>query len=166
MSWSKFRYEQSKKKKGTSKGKAKDLKEMRFSPFTGEADIAHKLKKIRGFLEKKHAVKLTIRVRGRVQYETTKNQLDHIISFLKDEYEMESHPRREGRNLSITVFPKKAKKPTTQIEESNNEQSNKETTVEPKEKIEDRKVIKKTTTKKKVTAKRKTKKEVKKKKSM
>jgi len=105
MSWSKFKYELSKKRKGSSKGKAKAMKEMRFSPYIDDGDIEHKLKKVNEFLEDKHPVKLTIRVKGRVQYEVVSNQLKKILDLLEGKYETDQRPKREGRNLSIIIFP-------------------------------------------------------------
>lgn len=108
MSWSKFKYDLSKKRKVSSKGKSKELKEMWFSPYIGDGDIKHKLKKVKEFLGKKHPVKITIRVRGRVQKEAVTAQLDKITSLLDSEYETGGRPRQEGRNLALIIFPKKS----------------------------------------------------------
>ncbi|MFC1780431.1 translation initiation factor IF-3 [Patescibacteria group bacterium] len=108
LSWSKFKYELSKRQKGSSKGKAKEMKEMRFTPFTSGGDIDHKLKRVREFLSKKHPVKLTIRVKGRVLFDAVKAQLDKILKLLKGECELEGGPRKEGRNLSILILPSKS----------------------------------------------------------
>jgi len=107
MSWSKYRYELSKKQKSSSKGRAKEQKEMRFSPFIDKGDIEHKLKKVREFLKKKHPVKITIRVKGRVQRDVITKQLDMIIGMLDDEYETNERPHFEGRNYALLIFPKK-----------------------------------------------------------
>lgn len=123
MSWSKFKYELSKKSKGSSKGKAKERKEMRFSPYIGESDIEHKLKKVREFLAKKHPVKLTIRVRGRVTKEVVDEQMQDVLKRLEGEFETEEKPRREGRNLAINIFP--AKKSTKKTEDSEKTDSSK-----------------------------------------
>lgn len=107
MSWSKFKYNLSKKKRGSSKGKAKDVKEMRFSPYISMGDIEHKKRKVEEFLAKKHPVKLTIFVKGRVDYNVVRTQLDKILAILEGKYETDQFPRKEGRNLSILVFPPK-----------------------------------------------------------
>lgn len=107
ISWSKFRYDLSKKKKATIKRKSIELKEMRFSPFTDEGDKAHKLKRVTEFLSKKHPVKLTVRVKGRVHKEMVTSQLDSILEQLKGKYETDQTPVFQGRNLTITVFPTK-----------------------------------------------------------
>jgi len=107
MSWSKFKYNLSKKSRGSSKGKAKDVKEMRFSPYISMGDIEHKKRKVEEFLTKKHPVKLTIFVKGRVDYSVVRSQLDKILDILKGKFETDQFPRKEGRNLSILVFPLK-----------------------------------------------------------
>lgn len=107
MSWSKFKYELSKKSKGSSKGKAKEQKEMWFSPYIDEGDIQHKVKKVKEFLQKKHPVKITIRVKGRVSREVIQEQLDNILNHLEGTFETDETPRREGRNLAIRILPKK-----------------------------------------------------------
>lgn len=110
MSWSKFKYNLSKKRKGSDKGKSKDLKEMWFSPYISDGDTDHKLKKVREFLKKKHPVKLTIRVKGRVQKEVVTSQLEKVLKLMEGEFESEGRPRREGKNLSMIIFPKKSAK--------------------------------------------------------
>jgi translation initiation factor IF-3 len=110
ISWSKFKYDLSKKKRSSSKGKSKEMKEMWFSPYIGKGDIDHKLKKVREFLKDKHPVKMTIRVKGRVHDEVVYDQLGKILKLIKGEYITESNPRREGRNLSIIILPPKSTK--------------------------------------------------------
>lgn len=107
MSWSKFKYNLSKKKRSSSKGKAKDVKEMRFSPYISSGDIEHKKRKVEEFLADKHPVKLTIFVKGRVDYRVVREQLENILKILEGSYETDQSPRKEGRNLSILIFPPK-----------------------------------------------------------
>ena len=107
MSWSKFKYNLSKKRKGSPKGKSKDMKEMRFTPYIGKGDIEHKRKKVEEFLEERHPVKITIFVRGRVNRDVVYGQMDTISALFKDNWETEEKPRKEGRNLSLIIFPKK-----------------------------------------------------------
>lgn len=104
MSWSKFKYRLSKKRKTSSKGKSK---EMRFSPYISSGDIEHKLKRVTEFLGKKYPVKLTVFVRKRVQNEVVYSLLEKILKLLEGKYETEEKPKREGKNLAINIFPKK-----------------------------------------------------------
>ena len=110
MSWAKFKYELTKKAKSSSKGKSPSLKEMRFSPFTGEGDIFHKLKKVEEFLKEKHPVRLTIMVRGRVPRENIDAQLKHVLEKLSGKYETDQYPKFQGRNLTLLIYPAKAAK--------------------------------------------------------
>ncbi len=107
MSWSKFKYELSKKQKGSSKGKAKDEKEMWFSPYIDEGDIKHKIKKVKEFLKDGHPVKITIRVKGRVPQDVIKSQLRNILGYIKGEYDKDGRTRFEGRNVAVRIVPKK-----------------------------------------------------------
>ncbi len=108
MSWSKFKYELSKKRKSSSKGKSKDMKEMRFTPYISDGDIDHKLKRVEDFLTKKHPVKLTIIVRGRIQEQVVRSLLDKILKLLEGKYETDESPHHEGRNLAILIYPAKS----------------------------------------------------------
>ncbi len=88
---------------------------MWFSPYIGEGDLDHKLKRVREFLGKKHPVKLTVRVKGRVTKDVTRVQLEKVIEKLSGDFDLNESPRWEGRNYSVTVYPKKsAKKKDTQ----------------------------------------------------
>lgn len=63
---SKYKYQLKKKTADTrKKGKVQDLKELRFTPFMGDADFEVRNRKVREFLEKGHKVKLTLQFRGR-----------------------------------------------------------------------------------------------------
>lgn len=81
---------------------------MWFSPYISKGDLDHKLKKVTEFLEKKHPVKLTIRVRGRVTNEVVSSQMDKILALIKDKYESKGYPKKEGRNFAVTVYPLKS----------------------------------------------------------
>lgn len=110
LSWSKFKYQQEKRKKD-NKGKSVEQKEIWFNTFIGEGDLAHKLKQITDFLQKKHSVKITIKARGRVTYLQEKDLLDRIIGSLKDSIEeIAEAPKHEGRHISLVVRPIKNKK--------------------------------------------------------
>jgi translation initiation factor IF-3 len=107
MSWSKFKYDLSKRKKKSSRGKAKELKEMWFTPYISVGDREHKLSRVIEFLSKKHPVKITVRVKGRVQREVVTEQLNTIIKLLQGKFETSAQIKFEGRNLSTTLFPTK-----------------------------------------------------------
>lgn len=106
MSWSKFKYDQSKKKK-ESKSKNIEQKEMWFKVFIEKGDLDHKLKRVKEFLAKKHPVKLTIRSKGRVSRENMLGLMDRIIEGLKEDAMYDSPPKYEGRNFAVIVKPVK-----------------------------------------------------------
>lgn len=109
-SWSKFKYQQEKKKKD-NKGKSAEQKEIWFNIFIGQGDLEHKITLVKEFLDKKHPVKLTIRAKGRITYLQEKQLLDKIIGMLEGEIEeVAETPKQEGRNMTLIVRPIKNKK--------------------------------------------------------
>ncbi len=116
ISWSKFKYIQTKKKK-ESKQKATEQKEMWFKAFIGEGDLKHKLKKVKEFIDKKHKVKLTVRGKGRVKRDHLKNLLEDILLKVEEYAEAEGTVKNQGRNLSIIIKPRKTKLTNSENEE-------------------------------------------------
>lgn len=105
LSWSKFKYQQEKKRK-ENKGKSIEMKEMWFKSFIADGDLNHKLKKVDDFLSKKHPVKITIKAKGRVSRDQLEKLLDKILTQLGDKIEYDQRPKYTGRDLSIIVRPK------------------------------------------------------------
>jgi len=102
MSWSKFKYEQEKKRK-ESKRKSIEQKEMWFKVFIDKGDLEHKLKVVREFLSKKHPVKLTIKSKGRINKEQMTNLMTNILNELSDIIKYDDIPRFEGKNYIVVV---------------------------------------------------------------
>jgi translation initiation factor IF-3 len=109
ISWSKFKYEYSKKQRGT-KQHSSQLKEMWFKPLTDVGDLDHKTKKIREFLVEKHKVKLlvkpsrsTYRLDRRIYFDL----LNRIIAGLTEDADVEIAPKLEGKNVYAIIKPKK-----------------------------------------------------------
>ena len=116
-SWSKFKYQQEKKKKD-SKARPVEQKGMWFKTFIGEGDFNHKIDRVKEFLAKKHPVKITVKGRNRVTREMLKELLDKVVLALGDSImEVTELPKQEGRNLMLIVRPNKIKK----INEKNDE---------------------------------------------
>jgi translation initiation factor IF-3 len=106
MSFSKFKYEQSKKERDANqKSKHKEMKEMRFKPFIGLGDFTHKINQIRQFLEEQHGVKIVIRSIGRSTRQHEQELIDRIIASISDIGGVESTPRREGRSTICQIRP-------------------------------------------------------------
>ena len=109
ISWSKFKYEYSKKQKG-QKQHSSQMKEMWFKPLTDVGDLNHKMKKVQGFLADKHKVKLTIksnRKTARLDKSHYFDLLTKILNDLQEEADVETPPKLEGRNVYAIIKPKK-----------------------------------------------------------
>lgn len=110
QSWSKFKFEQSKKEKAAKKkNKSKEIKEMWFQPLIGQNDKDHKIKRIREFLEEKHGVKLVIKMQGRVSPERGFALMQDILTSLADVSSVDGEVRREGRQIHAMIRPSKNK---------------------------------------------------------
>jgi translation initiation factor IF-3 len=121
-SWSKFKYQQEKKKKD-NKGKSLEQKEIWFNCFIGKGDLDHKLAKLINFLTKKHPVKITIKAKGRAGYLQEKDLLDKILVIINEHIEeVIDRPKQEGRSLVLIVRPIKNKK-LTNIENNNEDET-------------------------------------------
>ncbi len=81
---------------------------MRFGLKIGSGDLEIKLRKIRGFLEDGHKVRIQIFYRGRenAHKELGYDMIDRIVTLLGDEVVVEQKPQMAGRNLSIVVRSK------------------------------------------------------------
>lgn len=120
MSFSKYKYQQTKKKKDAKKNKASEQKEMWFKVHIEEGDLDHKLKKVSEFLDKKHPVKIQIRPVGRTPKELMEDLIKRILLKLEGKFEAdETRPKKEGRNLSVILRPKKQIKTEKTTKETN-----------------------------------------------
>lgn len=104
----KFKYEEEKKQKAQKKKtKTSGLKEIRFSPFIGEADYNTRLIRIKEFLEDKNKVKVVVKFKGRQMgskqfgYKLFKRLLDH----LGDRVGVDMSPKFLGRHLIMIISP-------------------------------------------------------------
>jgi len=104
----KFRYQEEKKTKEVQKkSKAAELKEIRFSPFIGEADYLTRLKRVKEFLEGGDKVKLVVVFKGRQMgskgfgYDLFKK----ITGELGDKIVVDMEPKFIGRHLAMIVSP-------------------------------------------------------------
>lgn len=104
----KFKYEEEKKQKAQKKKtKTSELKEIRFSPFIGEADYNTRLIRIEEFLDDKNKVKVVVKFKGRQMgskqfgYKLFKRLLDH----LGDRVGVDMNPKFLGRHLIMIISP-------------------------------------------------------------
>lgn len=122
----KFRYEESKKERGSRKSAEGSLKELWLSPRIAEHDLNVRLDRTREFLNEGHKVKLTVKFKGRemAHQELGHKILQKALELLGDKAAVEGEPKFEGRRLSMIVTKIKGGKKNEQDEnqEINNEE--------------------------------------------
>lgn len=102
----KFRYEESKKERGSKKGSGEGgLKELWLSPRIADHDLQVRLNRTEEFLKEGYKVKLTVKFKGR---EMTHPELGHqvlqeALNLLGDKAAVERESKFEGRKLSMIV---------------------------------------------------------------
>ena len=110
IDYNKYRYEQQRKKREAKKHqKTVSLKEIRLSPKIDIGDFNTKLKNGRKFLDNGDKLKISIRFRGREMAYTNKGR-QVMLDFAKqveDIASVESRPVQDGRNMFMTLTPKK-----------------------------------------------------------
>jgi len=110
IDFKKFKYLEAKKEKEEKRGiRGGELKEIRFSPFIAQNDLETRVKRIKEFLKENNKVRVVIRFSGR---EITKKEfgykvLDKIMENLSELAEKDSEPKFMGKNLFLTLSPKK-----------------------------------------------------------
>jgi len=110
MDYGKFKYEKEKKAKlSRKKQKGSELKELTMRPKIDVHDYQVKLRNAIRFLEDGNRVKFTVRFRGREMAFKEKGVelLQRIIDDLKEISKQEHDIKEEGRNISVTLAPKK-----------------------------------------------------------
>lgn len=113
ISFSKFKYQESKKDKQQRKGdKGGELKELQFSPFIGEADLETRIKKAQGYLTDGNKVKISIKFQGRqiTKVEFGHQLVDKIKVSLAEYAQAEGEPKLLGKRLFLTLTPNKKSK--------------------------------------------------------
>ena len=115
MDYSKYIYDKKKKQK---KHKAREMKELRFSPVIEQHDIDVRVSRAKKFLKKGHNVKLTIFRKGRQTLEQAKEIMAKLLTIFADYSTIEPEPKVEGRKLYITI---KADGKTKDKKDSNKE---------------------------------------------
>ena len=113
MDYNKYKYEQQRKQREARKNQTTtQLKEIRLSPKIDIGDFNTKLKNGRKFLEKGDKLKISIRFRGREMAYTNKGRevMQRFATECDDIATIESRPKQDGRNMYMTLAPKKDKK--------------------------------------------------------
>jgi translation initiation factor IF-3 len=109
VDWGKYNYQRTKQaQKNRQKAKAADLKQMRVGLKIGEHDLDVKLRKVNGFLEAGHKVRITVIYRGReLAHKELGYQLaEKIQGLLGEDVVTDQAPQFAGRMLSFVVRKK------------------------------------------------------------
>lgn len=105
---SKHKYQLKKKTADTrKKSKTAELKELRFTPFMGEADFEARNRKVRDFLEKGNKVKLTLTFKGRqiVRKDLGFEVIERIFSSNADLGKISIAPKLIGKKILAQMDP-------------------------------------------------------------
>ena len=103
MDYSKYIYEQKKKLRKNKAGRAKELKEFRFSVVIDKYDMDTRIRRALEFLEKGHPVKITVTRKGRQPYQQMKEVFSQILTNFSEYSSIESEPKSESNSISITL---------------------------------------------------------------
>jgi translation initiation factor IF-3 len=111
INYGKYLYQLSKRQHEARKHqRSSGLKEVKFSPRTGEHDIEVKRNQMLRFLQEGSKVKATVEFRGRemAHRDLGWKLLERLIKDIGETGQVETRPKQEGRNLSAILAPKKA----------------------------------------------------------
>lgn len=115
----KFRYEESKKERGSKKGSGEGgLKELWLSPRIADHDLQVRLNRTEEFLKEGYKVKLTVKFKGRemAHPELGHQVLQEALNLLGDKAAVDRESKFEGRKLSMIVGRSKGGKKDGQNE--------------------------------------------------
>lgn len=106
VDWGKYNYQKTKQLQKQKRGaKNPEMKQMRFGLKIGDHDLDVKLKKVTGFLEAGHKVKITIFYRGRenAHKDMGFKLADRVIQLLGESITVDQQPQLAGKQLSFTI---------------------------------------------------------------
>jgi len=106
VDWGKFNYQRTKQQQKNRKAaKAAELKQMRFGLKISDHDLGVKLKKVTGFLNDGHKVKIVIFYRGRemAHKDIGFKLAERVIADYGDDIVVEQAPQLAGKQLSFVL---------------------------------------------------------------
>lgn len=106
VDWGKFNYQRTKQlQKNKRNVKVVEIKQMRFGLKIGENDLAVKLRKVTGFLEAGHKVKIGVWYKGRemAHQELGYKLAGKVIDMFGEAIVVEQPPSLAGRQLSFVI---------------------------------------------------------------
>lgn len=106
VNWGKYNYQKTKQaQKNRKTAKSLEMKQMRFGLKIGDHDLAVKMKKVVGFLETGHKVKITLFFRGRelAHKDIGFKLAERVISDFGDTIAVDQQPQLTGKQLSFVI---------------------------------------------------------------
>ncbi len=106
VDWGKYNYQRTKQlQKNKRNAKSFDVKQMRFGLKIGDHDLSVKTRKIVGFLEAGHKVKITIFYRGRemAHKDLGFKLAEKVIEGFGDQISVDQQPQLNGKQLSFVI---------------------------------------------------------------
>lgn len=106
IDWGKYNYQKTKQQQKNRKtAKSAEMKQMRFGLKIGDHDLVVKMKKVSGFLENGHKVKITLFFRGRemAHKDIGFALADRVIADFGDAIVVDQKPQLTGKQLSFVI---------------------------------------------------------------
>ncbi len=106
VDWGKYNYQKTKQQQANRRNtKVLDMKQMRFGLKIGGHDLEVKMKKVIGFLEAGHKVKITLVFRGRelAHKDIGFKLADRVIADFGDSIAVDQQPALNGKQLSFVI---------------------------------------------------------------
>lgn len=106
VDWGKYNYQKTKQlSKSRANAKALEVKQMRFGLKIGDNDLAVKTRKVTGFLDAGHKVKLTVFFRGRenAHKELGFKLAERVIDGFGENIVVDQQPQLSGKQLSFVI---------------------------------------------------------------
>ena len=108
LDYSKFLYEERKKKKGGT-GKKTEVKEFRMTPTTGQGDVDRFVRRSIGFINDGHRIKISVKMRGREALfpEVAEQKIKDFTKGVSEVAKIEGSIKKAGRTLVATFISNK-----------------------------------------------------------
>lgn len=122
VDWGKYNYQKTKQaQKNRRSTKASELKQMRFGMKISDHDLGVKLRKVTGFLDAGHKVKITIFYRGRemAHKDLGFKLAERVIEGFGETIAVEQKPQLAGKQLSFVIRGTAIKTPPKKTETNN-----------------------------------------------
>lgn len=106
VDWGKYNYQKTKQaQKNRQHTKVLDMKQMRFGLKIGDHDLGVKMKKVSGFLQVGHKVKITLFFRGRelAHKDIGFKLAERVITDFGDEIVVDQAPQLAGKQLTFVI---------------------------------------------------------------